>query len=105
MQNHRTIPSEYMKQSTWDPADFEVARASDHRFGYAKQSWREQKGSMDAAVAGLASGDQRAAEAGLVDRSQNGNLRTDIDQWIIDQVCQLEPVLGQAAGRGRPRPD
>jgi hypothetical protein len=49
----------------WDRPDFEAARASDYRFVYAEQSWAEQRGYLNAAVAHLSPEDNAAAEKAL----------------------------------------
>lgn len=49
-------------EAAWDRPAFEVARKSDYRFAYSEQSWVEQRGYLDAAVAALGPEDRALAE-------------------------------------------
>jgi hypothetical protein len=56
----------YLRDDTaWDRPDFEAVRRSDYRFGYAEQSWAEQRGYIATALDALEQVDRASADAAL----------------------------------------
>jgi Domain of unknown function (DUF5054) len=54
-------------EAAWDRPDFEAARTSDYRFAYAEQSWAEQRGYLDAALAQLEPAERAVADRALTE--------------------------------------
>ena len=81
----------------WDRPAFEAARGSDYRFAYAEQSWAEQRGYLDAAVAALAPEDRALAEAVVREPEVVGALMAGHELSDGGWVVTLDPVTGDIA--------
>ncbi|KFC66968.1 Alpha-mannosidase [Devosia sp. LC5] len=81
----------------WDRPAFEAARQSDYRFAYAEQSWAEQRGYLDAAVAALGQEDRALAEAAVREPEVVGALTAGHQLSDGGWVVTLDPVMGDVA--------
>lgn len=84
-------------EKAWDRPAFEAARKSDYRFVYAEQSWAEQRGYLDVAVAALAPEDRALAEAVVRRPEVPGGLAAGHELSDGGWVVTLDPQTGDIA--------
>ena len=103
----------YLRDETaWDRTDFEAARRGDYRFGYAEQSWAEQRAYIDTALDALGPEDRALADAALAElspaptaapqsgrRLANNGWSADLDGATGDIVRIVAPDGRMIAGR------
>ncbi|HEV7345571.1 MAG TPA: DUF5054 domain-containing protein [Devosia sp.] len=90
----------YLRDETaWDRPDFEQARQTDYRFHYAEQSWAEQRGYLDTAVAELAPADQAIADKALRELAPGAEPEVRDGAELRDGgwSAVLDPVTGDIA--------
>jgi len=81
----------YLRDETaWDRSDFVTARQQDYRFAYAEQSWAEQRGYLDTALAHLDAADLAQAEAVLDELSVPAPLAAQPGTLLQDKGWSAE---------------
>jgi hypothetical protein len=93
------IKSYLRDETAWDRADFDRARATDHRFAYTEQSWAEQRAYIDQAIDQLEPADrERAAVATRIEPATAATPRppeaaVGIGGWNV----AIDPLTGDVA--------
>lgn len=88
----------------WDRPAFAAARATDYRFAYAEQSWAEQRGYIDTALAHLSADDRAAADTALAElippppSAPQSGTRLQHNGW----TAALDPATGDIASLTAP---
>jgi len=92
-------------EKAWDRHIFEAARASDHRFAYAEQSWAEQRGYIDTALSALTTADSAAAEVALAELRPSLPVQPQAGTRLLDNgwSAELDPVTGDLASLTTPQ--
>jgi hypothetical protein len=90
----------YLRDETaWDRLEFEAARAGDFRFGYTEQSWAEQRGYLNEAIAQLEPEDKVRALAASAEPTPfaglaDGGWSAECDP-VMGDVVRLTTPAGQ----------
>ena len=95
----------YLRDETaWDRADFERARASDHRFGYTEESWAEQRAYLDRALDELTPARRACAERELTALTPPPPLPLHPGTTLSDGgwTAELNPATGAIAALTAP---
>jgi hypothetical protein len=96
----------YLRDETaWDRLEFEAARAGNFRFGYTEQSWAEQRGYLNEAIAQLEPEDKVQALAASAEPTPfaglaDGGWSAECDPVTGDVVRLTTPAGQVIAGNG-----
>lgn len=83
-------------EKAWDRPLFEAARKADYRFGFAEQSWGEQRAYLSAALDALAPLDRSSADAALAELTPPPPVAPQTGAVLRDNgwSAELDPVTG-----------